>query len=105
MMIEQVIQHMVLDSTRECAATEDPVRQYKLAFELAARQHADGAERSKFVLITDSVDERAWVVEMFEPLAFAQSGSVQVELIGLVDQFEQSLIGRVLAAVKDQPSV
>ncbi len=54
----------------------------------------DLSKRSELVLITDRERERIRIAGLLVPLSVCESHAVQVELVGLVHQFDDSLIAR-----------
>ena len=82
----------MFDAPRKCAAAHHPGIGMEGAAFLASGEYRDLAQRSEFVAIAYRCEGRARTSQLPAPLHVSVADSVQVELVGFVDQFENSRV-------------
>src|SRR5882762_5431543 len=100
-LVEQPTQALLLDAPGKSAAAHHPIANFGDCSVGAAKQNRDFAERAIFVFVTDRHQKSSWVVKIGGPGTLVQSPSVEIELIGLVNKLEGSLVILLFAKGED----
>src|SRR5579871_104220 len=90
---EHTIQQMVFDFSGERSATHRPSGYPNVVWGAAAQQDGDPPQWSELVAVGNGDRDGAIGVQGCVPLRLRHSRTVQVELIGLVDEFQIPLVG------------
>src|SRR5262249_8165424 len=79
-------------SPREGPTTHDPRADAKRIIFLKALDNGDFTERAELVLVTDGDEQSARTRQLPLPICRGVADSVQIELVGLVDELQHTSI-------------
>src|SRR5450631_1694020 len=102
---EKIVERVVFDPPRKSTTAQHPGRHRQMLPGQRSRDDPDDAQGTELVLVRNSRHDAVPRGEVLAPLSLAQAHTVQVELIGLVDQFEQPFVIRILRAVEGNPAL
>src|SRR5579859_7082150 len=71
----------------------------------AAEQNGDFSEGAKLVLVGDGHQEGAGLLEVSGPGRLVETPAIEVELVGLVEQFESATVVLIFAEIESDGSL